>query len=118
MLQRNTAQTAASAHVAHAAVVGMHALCCGLPALAMVLAALSGTASGALLASSGLGGLHTLLHAHELWIVIASGALVVLGASLEFKARAERGRDLPWLFLFSALCFVFNLAVIGLHRAV
>ncbi|MBX9747008.1 MAG: hypothetical protein K2X34_08910, partial [Hyphomonadaceae bacterium] len=50
MLQHNSRQ-AGRAHWAHAAVVGLHTLCCGFPALALTAAALSGAASGVTLLS-------------------------------------------------------------------
>ena len=115
MLQRNNPQ---HAHIAHAAVVGMHAICCGLPALAMLAAALSGAASvGALLPDS-FEQFHRLLHGYELWIVGLSAALVALGAWLEVGARRNHpGQGFPWLFAFSVLCFLINVGVILAHRA-
>jgi hypothetical protein len=115
MLQRNKPH---HAHIAHAAVVGMHAICCGLPALAMLAAALSGAASvGALLPDS-FEQFHRLLHGYELWIVGLSAALVTLGAWLEVSARRDHPRQsFPLLFAFSVLCFLLNVAVILAHRA-
>ena len=115
MLQRNNPRRA---HIAHAAVVGMHAICCGLPALAMLAAAVSGAASvGALLPDS-FEQFHRLLHGYELWIVGLSAALVTLGAWLEVSARRNHpGQGFPWLFAFSVLCFLLNVGVILAHRA-
>jgi hypothetical protein len=118
MLQRNTQAAPRRAHLAHAAVVGLHALCCGLPALAMLAAGLSGAASGIALFSDAFGAVHQLLHTHELWILGLSAALVTLGAWLELNARrAHLGHGFPWLFGFSVLCFVINVGVILAHRA-
>jgi hypothetical protein len=118
MLHSNARQTGASAHLAHAAVVGLHSICCGVPALAMVLAALSGTASGAILVSGAFARFHAALHAHEVWILVASASLVAIGGGLEVRARWRRpGQAFPWLFAFSGLCFFINLAIIVLHRS-
>ena len=115
MLQRNNGH---HAHIAHAAVVGMHAICCGLPALAMLAAALSGATSvGALLPDS-FEQFHRLLHGYELWIVGLSAALVAVGAWMEVSARRNHpGQGFPWLFAFSVLCFLINVGVILAHRA-
>jgi hypothetical protein len=118
MLQRNTPSAPRRAHLAHAAVVGLHTICCGLPALALLAAGLSGAASGVALFSGAVGVLHDLLHAHELWILGISTALVTLGAWLELNARrAHPGHGFPWLFAFSVLCFAINVGVILAHRA-
>jgi hypothetical protein len=115
MLQRNSPR---HAHIAHAAVVGMHAICCGLPALAMLAAALSGTASVGTLLPDSFEQFHRLLHGYELWIVGVSAALVTLGAWLEVGARrTHQGHGFPWLFAFSVLCFLLNVGVILAHRA-
>ena len=115
MLQRNT--TPRQAHLAHAAVVGVHAVCCGLPALAMLAAALSGAASGLALFSDSLQVFHRFLHGYELWILTLSTALVTAGGALELSARWGRRRHgFPWLFAFSLACFVINIAVVLSHR--
>lgn len=118
MLQHNTQKAGKHAHVAHAAVMGLHALCCGLPALAMLAAAASGAASGAALASESFAQFHAILHQHEGWILAVSAALVVTGAILEAAARRGPHRHgFPWLFGFSVLCFAMNVAIILGHRA-
>jgi hypothetical protein len=111
MLQRNTAK---SAHLAHAAVLSLHSICCGLPALAVTLAALgvSGINFGGTLA-----GLHTLIHSNEFGILTISAALVTVGGLMELNARrAHPGRGAPWLFVMSACCFIANVAIIAVHR--
>jgi hypothetical protein len=117
MLQRNAlAQTPRHAHLAHAAVVGMHALCCGLPAVALLAVGLSGASSLALLSDS-LGVFHRLLHGYEVWILGLSAALVALGAWLELAVRRGRhAHGFPWLFALSVVCFAANLAVMLVHR--
>jgi len=118
MLQHNSQKAGRRAHVAHAAVVSLHALCCGLPALALLAAAVSGATSGIALLADWVQPVHAFLHAHEIWILGASAALVVTGGGLEITAR--RGRQslgFPWLFAFSVLCFAINVAIIVLHRA-
>ncbi len=118
MLQHNAHQAGAKAHVAHAAMLAMHALCCGLPIVAMSLAALSGATSGATAFVATTGQLHALLHSHELWILAGSALLVSMGGAFEVVAR--RGgiaRGFPWMFAVSVACFVLNFAIIAVHRA-
>ena len=114
MLQRNSPR---HAHIAHAAVVGMHAICCGLPAAAMLAAALSGAASSVTLLPESFQQFHRWLHGYELWILGLSAALVTLGAVLEARARRSQSHGFPWLFAFSVACFAINVAVILAHRA-
>lgn len=114
MLQRNTGKRA---HIAHAGVVGLHALCCGLPALAMLAAAVSGAASSAALLADLVDPVHDFLHAHEVWILAVSGFLVMSGGVLELWARRGPHRHgFPWLFAVSASCFALNIALILAHR--
>src|SRR5262245_47916049 len=111
MLQRNTAK---SAHLAHAAVLSLHSVCCGLPALAVTLAALG--VSGINLGGT-LSGLHALIHGHELWILALSAALVVIGGLMELSIRRRhQHKGIPWLFVMSACCLVANIAIIAVHR--
>lgn len=111
MLQRNTAK---SAHLAHAAVLSLHSICCGLPALAVTLAALG--VSGVNLGGS-MTGLHTLLHSHELWILALSAGLVTIGGIMELVSRRTHAhRSIPWLFVMSVCCFTANVAIIVVHR--
>jgi hypothetical protein len=118
MLQHNKTKRANQAHWAHAAVVGLHTLCCGLPAAAMAAAALSGAASGTALFSDSFAEFHGFLHAHELWILVLSAVLVGVGGVLELSGRRGHARQgFPWLFAFSVLCFLINTAVILAHRS-
>jgi len=117
MLQRNTSNPARRAHVAHAALITLHAFCCGLPALAMLAAAMSGATSGIALLADSFEGIHAFLHGQEMWILGVSAALVVIGAGLELNARrVGHAHGFPWLFAFSALCFLANAAIILAHR--
>lgn len=117
MLQHNAHSHSRHAHVTHAAVMGLHALCCGLPALAMLAAATAGATSGVAVLAQGFEGIHEFLHRHEIWILALSAALVVSGGILELLARRGRANaGFPWLFAFSALCFAVNLAIIAAHR--
>jgi hypothetical protein len=118
MLQHNSAQAGRKAHLAHAAVMSLHAICCGLPALAMLAAAVSGAASGVTLLAGYVGEIHHFLHGHELWIVAASAALVVTGGWFELSSRRHHNHGFPWLFAFSVLCFFANVTIILVHRAV
>ena len=114
MLQHNAVPAANSAHLAHAAVLSLHSLCCGLPALAVTLAALgvSGVSFGGALA-----GFHALIHGNELWILALSAALVSVGALMEVSARrSHRTKGVPWLFVMSACCLLANVAIIAAHR--
>ncbi len=114
MLQHN--RSARGAHMAHATVMGLHALCCGLPAAAMAAAALSGAASGATLFSDFFTEFHGFLQGHEIWILMLSAGLVGVGGALELSnRRADPG--FPWLFSFSAFCFLVNAAIILIHNA-
>lgn len=117
MLQHNGVQSGRRAHLAHAAVMGLHTLCCGLPALAMLAAATSGATSGIALLSGSVAQIHDFLHRHELWIVVLSASLVIVGGWLEVAARREHRHGFPWLFAFSLFCFLANVAIIAAHRA-
>ncbi|MGE0664475.1 MAG: hypothetical protein AB7P05_15895 [Hyphomonadaceae bacterium] len=118
MLQHNSITSGRRAHLAHAAVMGLHALCCGMPALMLAAATVSGAASGVVLLSDFLGKWHDFLHQHEMWILAVSAALVVLGGWLEAAARRQRRQGFPWLFAFSLFCFVANVTIILVHRAI
>jgi len=84
----------------------------------MLAAAVSGAASVGVLLPDSFEFFHGLLHGYETWIVALSAVLVAGGAWLEAAARREgRVRDFPWLFAFSCACFLFNLAVVLMHRA-
>ncbi|OQW63146.1 MAG: hypothetical protein A4S17_07455 [Proteobacteria bacterium HN_bin10] len=102
------------AHLAHAAVMGLHALCCGLPALLVIVAA--SAASSVTLMSDFVAEFHDFMHRHEIWILVVSAALVGIGGWLEANARRRAGGGFPWLFAFSVLCFAINLAIIAGHR--
>lgn len=112
MLQRNI--SARRAHLAHAAVVGLHAICCGLPALAMAAALVTGATSGVALLSDYFSAFHSVLHTHELEILVLSAALVATGGVLE--ARRLHRHGFPWLFAVSVLCFLANVAIVLGHR--
>lgn len=119
MLQHNTLGAGAgrSAHLAHAAMMGLHTICCGVPALALMLTALSGAAAGVALFAQAASEVHALIHAHEIWIMAASAGLVIGGGLLELSSRRARaGRGFPWLFMMSAACFASNVTIILLHR--
>ncbi|MEZ5995156.1 MAG: hypothetical protein R3C25_05330 [Hyphomonadaceae bacterium] len=117
MLQHNSAQSGRGAHLAHAAVMGMHAFCCGMPALAMLAVAISGAASGAVLLSETFAKLHSFLHGNEIWILAISALLVASGGWLEFRARRQHTHGFPWLFSLSVFCFLANVTILALHRA-
>ncbi len=118
MLQHNIARAGDRAHVAHAAMISLHALCCGLPIVALMLAALSGASSGATAFLVVTRDIHGALHAHEIWILAGSALLVSLGGVMELAARRNgMKRGTPWLFALSLACFAFNLAIILVHRA-
>jgi hypothetical protein len=119
MLQHNSARAGKKAHLAHAAVVSLHALCCGLPALAMIAAAVSGATSGVAVLAGAFEPIHAFLHAHEVWILVISALLVVAGGVLEALARrGAHAHGFPWLFAFSVACFLINVGIIVAHRAI
>jgi hypothetical protein len=118
MLQHNTEQAGQKAHVAHVAMLALHSLCCGLPVLAVSLAALSGASSGATAFAVSTGRLHGVLHAHEVWILAGSALLVGTGGVLEMASRKGGvARGFPWMFAVSVCCFALNFAIIAAHRA-
>lgn len=83
----------------------------------MLAAAVSGTTSGIALLSDSFEQLHEFLHAHELWILVISAALVVTGGAMELNARRSgHAHRFPWLFAFSVLCFLVNVGIILAHR--
>jgi len=119
MLQHNSARAGKKAHIAHAAVVGLHALCCGLPALALLAAAVSGATSGVTVLANAFAPVHDFLHQHEVWILAVSAALVVLGGILEaVSRRGAHKHGFPWLFSISVACFLLNVGIILAHRAI
>ncbi len=96
--------------------MGLHALCCGAPLLALAAASLSGAAVSVFLPASFVA-FHDLIHVHELWVLLLSAALLVVGAGLELRARLRRRvSGFPLLFLLSGLCFFANVALILGHR--
>lgn len=118
MLQHNTPSAGQRAHVAHAALIGLHALCCGMPVVAVAATALAGATSGLALFSESVGVFHHLLHAHEIWIALLSAVLVCAGGAMEFSARRDKRSRLgfPWLFALSLACFLANLIILAVHR--
>ena len=96
--------------------MGLHALCCGAPLLALAAASLSGAAVSVFLPGSFLA-LHDFIHVHEIWVLVLSATLLAVGAGLELRARwGGRARGFPLLLLLSALCFLANVALILGHR--
>lgn len=122
MLQHNTtrsAQIGKRAHIAHAAMMSLHAFCCGMPLLAMLAVAVSGAASGAAVFARSAAHFHALLHTHEIWILVSSAALVSVGGALELSAsRQQPGRGFPIMFAVSVGCFLLNVGIIVAHRLV
>jgi hypothetical protein len=111
MLQHNTAKQGASrAHWAHAALVGMHALCCGLP-MAMAVA---GVAIGALAWAGPIIRIHTFLHGYEPEMLMVSFALVAIGGFAEWRRRAQL-RAFPKLYALSLICFLANAGMVTTH---
>lgn len=103
---------ATRAHWAHAGVVALHALCCGLPLVVSLL----GVAASASLAG-GVFTWHAVLHERELWLLGISAALVAIGAFAEWRfVRADRNRRVSALFAVSLACLAFNGAIVAGHR--
>lgn len=113
MLQHNAPS---KAHLAHAGVVALHTLCCGVPALSLSLAALSGATSGLTVFSTSAQRVHGILHAHETWILLVSGLLVVLGGWLEVAAHRRGHARIPILFAVSVACLFLNVIIVAAHR--
>jgi hypothetical protein len=112
MLQHNTRSTAARrTHWVHALVVGVHVLCCGLPAGMALL----GVVVGALAWAAPITALHRFLHGYEPEIIALSFSLVAIGGLLEWRRRAER-KGFPTLYALSLACFVANAAIVAAHR--
>ncbi|MES1204111.1 MAG: hypothetical protein ABUS57_21950 [Pseudomonadota bacterium] len=114
MLQHNTSanggRASSKAHWAHAALVSMHALCCGLPA-AMAVA---GFAIGALAWAAPIVRLHTFLHGYEPEMLMVSFALVAIGGLAEWRRRTQL-RSFPKLYALSLVCFLANAGMITTH---
>lgn len=107
------------AHLTHAVVVGLHALCCGLPILALAAVGLSGAAAGVVGFSDAASFVHEQAHGYELWMLLGSALLVSVGAALELAAwRAGARPGVPWLFAMSLLCFFVNAAIVLGHRPI
>lgn len=119
MLQDNVRSSGHGAHLAHAAVVGMHVLCCGLPILAMAAAGLSSFASTVVLFARSAQEIHHWVHSYEMWVLALSASLVVAGGALEAAARRRGGpaKAFPWLYALSVACFGFNVLLVMAHRA-
>jgi hypothetical protein len=111
MLHYNTEASGTKAHLAHAAVVGMHALCCGLPAAF----ALFGAALGAFAWAAPISALHNWLHGYEPEILLLSFSLVAIGGVAEWRIRKAR-RGVPKLYALSLACFIANSALVAEHR--
>ncbi|MEQ1617270.1 MAG: hypothetical protein ABL883_02865 [Terricaulis sp.] len=117
MLQRNVTRAGRDAHLTHAALVGLHTLCCGLPIVVMGVVSAAGAASTLTLASRNLLQVHDFMHENEVWTVVASAILVVIGAVLEARARRKVSvAGFPWLFAVSVGCFLLNAGVVMFHR--
>ena len=112
MLQHNADRGAHQTHWLHAAVVGMHTLCCGIPAFL----AITGAAMGMLTWASGpVTAVHHWLHGYEPEILGLSVTLVTIGGFLEWrKHRFKKG--IPALYALSICCLIANIAIIAVHR--
>ncbi len=83
----------------------------------MAAAALSGATSGIALLADNFESIHVFMHGFELWILGFSAALVVIGGLLELRGRRlGHAHGFPWLFAFSACCFLANAGIILLHQ--
>jgi hypothetical protein len=104
------ARLAHHTHWTHAAVVGLHTVCCGAPIVAAIFA--SGAGLGLL---GGLTLAHDVIHEHEVWFVALSATLVLAGGVFEWRVRRTGVRRTPWLFLLSAAAFLVNASVVAMH---
>lgn len=115
MLQRNTGEGGAArapntAHWAHAAVVGVHVLCCGLPAAFAIFGVVLGTLAWA----GPITTLHHWMHGYEAVILAFSAGMVALGGVLEWR-RQGAGRGLRPLYALSVACFLANAMLVTSH---
>ena len=118
LFYNNSERGARGAHVAHALVVGLHALCCGAPLALMLIAAGLGASTGLAAAQGVVGGVHAALHGHEILILTLSALLVVVGGVAEWRMRAKHAtRGFPVLFAASIACLFLNAGIIAAHRA-
>ena len=109
----------ATAHIAHAALISLHTLCCALPLVAVLATSIIGAGAVGLARESSA--IHALIHGHEGLILALSAMLVAVGAVLEWRlfqrsARAGLRRGAPWLFMISVVCLTFNLVFTLAHR--
>lgn len=120
MLQHNSNEAAGDgaasgharrAHLAHAAVVAIHALCCGAPIVLLLVASAATSAAGGFVTTT-----HAFLHGHELWLIALSAALIAGGAWAEWRAREAGHKRFPVLFALSLACLVANVAIVAVHR--
>ncbi len=120
MLQHNSSEAAADgaahgharrAHIAHAAVVAIHALCCGAPIVLLLVASAATSAAGGFVTQT-----HAFLHGHELWLIALSAALILGGAWAEWRARQSGHKRFPVLFALSLACLLANVAIVAVHR--
>lgn len=98
-------------HWVHALVVGVHVLCCGLPAAMALL----GVVVGALAWAAPITALHRFLHGYEPEIIALSFSLVAIGGVLEWRRRSAR-KGFPMLYALSLACFVANAGIVAAHR--
>ncbi len=101
--------------MAHAAAIGIHVLCCGLPVAASLVSLATGLALTGALAP--IEALHGFLHQHEWTLVGISGAFVLLGVLWDRHERAHghRGAGI-WLWVSAGL-FALNLGLTTLHHS-
>ena len=104
------------AHIAHAMVVSLHVLCCGLPAAFALTGAIVGVGMSVGMVELGgtINAVHAFLHGYELWVLALSALLVTIGAWAELR-RPHRTK-LPVLFIISVCCLFVNAAIIAGHR--
>lgn len=108
-----------TSHLAHAAMVSLHSLCCGLPILATLASSVLG--AGLLGLQRGATLAHEQIHRVELALVVLSAAFVLLGAALEWRAHQRRrqagepGR-VSLFFLASVGFLAFNAWFTTLHQ--
>jgi len=101
------------AHWAHAAVLSLHAICCGAPIALLLVGAVTASVVGA----GWVLGAHAFLHAHEFWLLALSGSLVVYGGFGEWRARKSGAHaGFPVLWAMSGLCLAANVTIVVLHR--
>lgn len=99
--------------------VALHTLCCGVPALVLLVSMALGAAAGGAAWLGAVEHVHAFLHGHEVWVLALSGLLVAAGGLGELAMRrGGDARGFPALFALSVGALALNIGVFAVHHAV